>query len=128
MQLSRRASWLLIAFAAWSWFIWVTLIKNISADSRSWSPTHAPTAFFGVHVVLAVISITFGSAIGWLGWRGLRASKAADVTATETTAAAPAAKTPAPVRELRAHYAAHQVELVRGETDATGASDRQTAR
>ena len=78
MQLSRRASWLLIAFAAWSWFIWVTLIKNISADSRSWSPTHAPTAFFGVHVALAVISITFGSAIGWLGWRGLRAHRAAD--------------------------------------------------
>lgn len=99
MQLSRRASWLLIAFAAWSWFIWVTLIKNISADSRSWSPTHAPTAFFGVHVVLAVISITFGSAIGWLGWRG-----------------------------LRAHHAAHQVEPVRGETDATAAPDRPTVR
>jgi hypothetical protein len=98
MQLSRRASWLLIAFAAWSWFIWVTLIKNISADSRSWSPTHAPTAFFGVHVVLAGISITFGSAIGWLGWRGLRASKGETTTATaETTTAAPAAKTPAPV-------------------------------
>jgi hypothetical protein len=92
----------LIAFAAWSWFIWVTLIKNISADSRSWSPTHAPTAFFGVHVVLAVISIAFGSAIGWLGWRGLRASKGAAASGngnatTETTAAAPAAKTPAPV-------------------------------
>ena len=93
MHLSRRASWLLIAFAAWSWFIWVTLVKNISADSRSWSPTHAPTAFFGVHVALAVISITFGSAIGWLGWRGLRASKAASAAA-ET---APAAKTPASV-------------------------------
>jgi hypothetical protein len=90
----------LIAFAAWSWFIWVTLIKNISADSRSWSPTHAPTAFFGVHVALAVISIAFGSAIGWLGWRGLRASKAGTLKANataETTAAAPAAKTPASV-------------------------------
>jgi len=98
MQLSRRASWLLIAFAAWSWFIWVTLIKNISADSRSWSPTHAPTAFFGVHVALAVISIAFGSAIGWLGWRGLRAAaKGGNATAAETTAVAPAAKTPASV-------------------------------
>ena len=97
MRLSRRASWFLIAFAAWSWFIWVTLIKNISADSRSWSPTHAPTAFFGVHVALAAISITFGTAIGWLGWRGLRASKAAGETETEATAAAPATKTPAPV-------------------------------
>jgi hypothetical protein len=75
MQLSRRVSWLLIAFAAWSWFIWVTLIKNISADSRAWSPTHSPTAFFDVHAVLAAISIVLGTAIGWLGWRGLRASR-----------------------------------------------------
>ena len=89
MRLSRRASWLLIAFAAWSWFIWVTLIKNISADSRSWGPGHAPTAFFGVHVALAVISLAFGSAIGWLGWRGLRASKrgAATAGAAATTGA-----------------------------------------
>ena len=72
MYLSRRASWFLIAFAAWSWFIWVTLIKNISADPRSWGPGHHPTAFLGVHVVLAVISITFGTAIGRLGWRALR--------------------------------------------------------
>ena len=70
MQLSRRASWLLIAFAAWSWFIWVTLVKNIWADARSWS--NGPTGFFMVHVVLAVISVTMGTAIGWLGWRGLR--------------------------------------------------------
>ena len=75
MRLSKRASWLLIAFAAWSWFIWVTLIKNISADSRSWDAAHHPTAFFGVHAVLAAISIAFGTAIGRLGWRGLRASK-----------------------------------------------------
>ena len=74
MKLSRRASWLLIAFALWSWFIWVTLIKNISHDSRSWGPGDGgPTAFLMVHVVLAVISIGFGTAIGWLGWRGLRA-------------------------------------------------------
>lgn len=74
MKLSRRASWLLIAFALWSWFIWATLIKNISNDPRAWGPNNGgPTAFLAVHVVLAVISIGFGSAIGWLGWRGLRA-------------------------------------------------------
>jgi len=80
MKLSRRASWLLIAFALWSWFIWVTLIKNISNDPRSWGVGDAgqhdggPTAFLAVHVVLAVISIAFGTAIGWLGWRGVRAA------------------------------------------------------
>src|SRR5258708_7750002 len=88
MKLSRRASWFLIAFALWSWFIWVTLIKNISADSRSWGPGHTPTAFLDVHVVLAIISITFGSAIGWLGWRGLRARNAA-AEASVTSAAEP---------------------------------------
>lgn len=76
MLLSRRASWLLLAFAAWSWFIWVTLIKNISADPRAWGPGHHPTAFLGVHVVLAIISLVFGTAIGRLGWRGLQAAKA----------------------------------------------------
>jgi uncharacterized membrane protein YozB (DUF420 family) len=76
MKLSRRASWLLIAFALWSWFIWVTLIKNISNDPRSWGPGNGgPTAFLAVHVVLAIISITMGTAIGWLGWRGLSAAK-----------------------------------------------------
>jgi len=88
MKLSRRASWLLIAFALWSWFIWVTLIKNISNDSRSWGPGNGgPTAFLVVHVVLAVISIGFGSAIGWLGWRGLRAAQQ-QTPETEPAAAA----------------------------------------
>jgi len=73
MKLSRRASWFLIAFAAWSWFIWVTLVKNIWGDSRSWS--HGATGFFVVHVVLAAISLVLGTAIGWLGWRGLRAGR-----------------------------------------------------
>lgn len=85
MHLSRRASWFLLAFAAWSWFIWVTLIKNISADPRAWGPGHHPTAFLGVHVVLAVISITFGTAIGRLGWRGLQATKTADSAKTNAT-------------------------------------------
>lgn len=71
MQLSRRASWALIAFAVWSWFIWVVLVKNIWADPRSWND--GVTAFFLVHVILAAISIVLGSAIGWLGWRSLRA-------------------------------------------------------
>ncbi|HEV2637747.1 MAG TPA: hypothetical protein VGX23_21520 [Actinocrinis sp.] len=75
MLLSRRASWLLLAFAAWSWFIWVTLVKNISADPRAWGPGHHPTAFLGVHVVLAIISLVFGTAIGRLGWRGLQAAR-----------------------------------------------------
>jgi hypothetical protein len=37
MRLSRRASWFLLIFCLWTWFIWVTLVKNIWADPRSWS-------------------------------------------------------------------------------------------
>jgi hypothetical protein len=76
MRLSRRASWLLIAFAVWSWIIWVTLVKNINADPRSWNGND-PTGFLMVHVVLAIISLTMGTAIGWLGWKGLRGAKTA---------------------------------------------------
>ena len=94
MQLSRRTSWLLIAFAGWSWFIWVTLVKNIWQDSRSWS--HGATGFFIVHVVLAVVSISFGTAIGWLGWRGLRAPKP---TVGTSAAAVEAAAAAAPAAE-----------------------------
>jgi hypothetical protein len=75
MRLSRRASWLLIAFAVWSWIIWVTLIKNINADPRAWHG-NSPTGFLMVHVVLAIISLVMGTAIGWLGWKGLRGLKA----------------------------------------------------
>jgi hypothetical protein len=76
MRLSRRSSWLLVAFAVWSWIIWVTLIKNINADPRSWNGD-SPTGFLMVHVCLAVVSLVMGTAIGVLGWKGLRAHKAA---------------------------------------------------
>jgi hypothetical protein len=76
MRLSRRASWLLIAFAVWSWIIWVTLIKNINDDPRAWNG-NSPTGFLMIHVCLAIISLVMGTAIGWLGWKGLRASNAA---------------------------------------------------
>ena len=89
MKLSRRASWLLLAFAAWSWLIWVVLIKNIAADPRAWNAAGDPTGFLGIHVVLAVISITMGSAIGWLGWKGLRAGSAPADPATPAPDSAP---------------------------------------
>ena len=76
MRLSRRASWLLIAFAIWSWIIWVTLINNINNDPRAWNG-NAPTGFLMIHVCLAIISLVMGTAIGWLGWKGLKASRAA---------------------------------------------------
>lgn len=68
--LSRRAAAGLALFGVWSWIIWLTFLKNIWADGRSWS--NGPTAFFLVHLVLIVVSLVFGTAIGWLGVRHLR--------------------------------------------------------
>lgn len=67
---SKRVSWFLIAFGVWSWIIWPKFLKNIWADKRSWH--HGMTAFFGVHLVLVIVSLVLGTAIGALGVRALR--------------------------------------------------------
>ncbi len=68
MLLSRRVSAFLIAFGVWSWIIWPTFLKNIWQDPRSWH--HGMTSFFAVHLVLTVVSLALGTAIGVLGIRG----------------------------------------------------------
>jgi hypothetical protein len=74
MKLSRPVSWFLLAFGVWSWIIWVTFIKNLAADGSglAFDDGH-PTAYFWVHLLLAVVSFVLGTAIGVIGLRGLRA-------------------------------------------------------
>ena len=72
-MLSKRVSWLLVAFGIWSWIIWPTFLKNIWADPRSWH--HGMTAFFGVHLVLTAVSLVLGTAIGIVGGAGVRGSR-----------------------------------------------------
>jgi hypothetical protein len=62
---SRRVAWFLIALCAWSLFIWITLVVNISRQDRA-------IGFKVVHDVLAVISIAFGVAAGYIGIKALR--------------------------------------------------------
>lgn len=69
--LSRRWSIFLLGFGIWSWVIWVTFIKNVANDSRSFTGNR-PHAFFIVHLVLSVVSIGLGTAVGILGLKGLR--------------------------------------------------------
>lgn len=69
MLISKRVAWFLVAFAVWSWVIWPIFLKNIWNDSRSWH--HGMTAFFAVHLVLTVVSLLLGTAIGVLGIRAL---------------------------------------------------------
>jgi ABC-type polysaccharide/polyol phosphate export permease len=70
---SRRVAWFLIAFGVWSWIIWPTFLKNIWKDDRSWN--HGMTAFFGVHLVLVVVSLVLGTVIGVLGVRAARSAR-----------------------------------------------------
>ena len=73
VRLTRRTSLLLLAFGIWSWIIWPTFLKNVWADPRSFAP--GPTSFLLVHLVLTVLSLIFGTAIGVLGWRGYAAAR-----------------------------------------------------
>lgn len=70
MVVSRRVAWFLVAFGVWSWIIWPTFLRNIWKDTRSWHD--GMTAFFGVHLVLTLVSLALGTVIGVLGVRGLR--------------------------------------------------------
>lgn len=75
--LSRRVSWFLFAFGIWSWFLWITFVRNLWKDSSGLAFDDAgdPTGYFWVHLVLAVTSFLLGTAIGFIGLRGLRAPR-----------------------------------------------------
>lgn len=74
MKLSRPVSWFLLLFGVWSWFIWITFVKNLVADGSGLAfDAGEPTAYFWVHLTLAVASFALGTAIGVIGLRGLRA-------------------------------------------------------
>ncbi|HVV14158.1 SCO4848 family membrane protein [Amycolatopsis sp.] len=73
--MSRRVALFLLAFGVWSWVIWITFVKNLSASDQSWAPDGSATAFFYVHLVLAIVSFVLGTIIGVIGWRALRARK-----------------------------------------------------
>jgi hypothetical protein len=66
--MSRRAAWILIALCAWSLWVWITRLSIMAGQDES-------TGFKVVHGILAVGSIAFGLAAGWIGYRGLRAAR-----------------------------------------------------
>jgi hypothetical protein len=79
LTLGRRLSWFLLAFGVWSWFIWITFVKNLWKDGGGLAFDDAgdPTGYFWVHLLLAVVSFTLGTVIGVIGFRGLRALRGA---------------------------------------------------
>lgn len=76
MRMSRTVSLFLLAFGVWSWIIWITFVRNLWASDDAFTASGSPTAFFVVHLVLAVVSFVLGTIIGVLGWRGWRARRA----------------------------------------------------
>ncbi len=72
MKLSRTASWFLAAFGAWSWVIWSTFVKNLFNDASGLAfDDGRPTAYFWVHLLLAVTSFLLGTAVGVIGLRSI---------------------------------------------------------
>ncbi|MDP8958691.1 MAG: hypothetical protein M3N51_05700 [Actinomycetota bacterium] len=57
-----RASWLLLAASAWTFYVWGTRVFLLARQDET-------LAFKVVHFALAAISLGFGAAIGWVGWR-----------------------------------------------------------
>jgi hypothetical protein len=76
MKLSPRVSWFLVAFGVWSWIVWTTFVKNLWKDTSGLAFHHgdhsSPTAYFWIHLTLAIVSTALGTAIGVLGLRSLR--------------------------------------------------------
>lgn len=77
---SRPVAWFLLAFGVWSWFIWITFVKNLWQDGSGLAFDDAgdPTTYFWVHLVLAITSFLLGTGIGVIGFRGLRALRRND--------------------------------------------------
>lgn len=76
MKLSRRVSVFLVAFGVWSWIVWITFVKNLAQDGSGLAFEHgSPTAYFWIHLTLAIVSFLLGTAIGVLGIRGFRATR-----------------------------------------------------
>ncbi|QTZ93685.1 SCO4848 family membrane protein [Streptomyces auratus] len=55
--------------------LWITFVKNLWKDGSGLAFDDAgdPTAYFWVHLLLAVASFLLGTVIGVIGFRGVRA-------------------------------------------------------
>jgi hypothetical protein len=96
MKLSRRVSWFLVAFGVWSVIVWTTFVKNLWKDTSGLAFHHgdhsSPTAYFWIHLTLAIVSFALGVVIGTLGVRSLRTLRR-EAAAETDSALAPEAST-----------------------------------
>ena len=66
--MTKRAAWVLLAAAGWTAYVWISRLYLMAGTDDS-------IGFKVVHAVLAVISLGFGVAVGWIGWKALRAQR-----------------------------------------------------
>lgn len=66
--MTRRDAKVLLAAAAWTFYVWISRIVIMAGQDTS-------AGFKAVHLALAVISLAFGVAILRIGLRGLRARR-----------------------------------------------------
>jgi hypothetical protein len=66
---TRRAAWTLVACCAWTLWVWITFMWIIGHQDH-------PMSFKVVHGLIAVGSMAFGLAVGWIGYRALRPARA----------------------------------------------------
>ncbi|MBD0745460.1 SCO4848 family membrane protein [Streptomyces sp. CBMA152] len=89
MKLNRPVSWFLLAFGVWSWAIWVTFVKNLWKDGSGLAFDDAghPTAYFWVHLTLAIVSFLLGTVVGLIGLRSVRQLRTESMDAAGSRAA-----------------------------------------
>ncbi|WP_253916868.1 SCO4848 family membrane protein [Streptomyces sp. MNP-20] len=64
----RRVGWVL------GTCLWITFVKNLWKDGSGLAfDDGRPTAYFWVHLTLAVVSFVLGTVVGTIGLRGVRA-------------------------------------------------------
>lgn len=62
-------------------FVWITFVKNLwkkDGSGLAFDDAGDPTAYFWVHLLLAITSFVLGTVVGVIGLRGVRALRRED--------------------------------------------------
>jgi hypothetical protein len=73
LTLTRRQSYILLAAAVWTLYVWISRLVIMAGQDES-------AGFKVVHAVLALVSIGFALAIGKIGWDARKARARTETT------------------------------------------------
>ncbi len=63
--MNRRTANVLLVTCGWTFFVWIVAVKNLVINDHT-------AAFRAVHLVLALVSLGLGAAVGVIGWKARR--------------------------------------------------------